>query len=141
MRVRSKSELEPNVTRIVMVWVAGLVTIVPYAVYYLFFHASSDQYAWLITFVLFWIFGFWGVVGPIVAALRVRRLFKAIERAGSSEELKKVIQSNESREAAIELIASENGIPKVLARPLYRWIERRRSGGAATPARRVEGEA
>lgn len=122
-----------------VLWVVGLVTLVPYGTYYLLFHASSDQYAWLITVILFWIFGFWGVAGPIVAALRVRRLMGAIERAGTSEELKKVIQSNESREAVIELIASENNIPKFIARPIYRWLERRLAPAAA--ARQVEGQA
>jgi hypothetical protein len=37
--------------------VIGLATLVPYGVYYLFFEASRDQYAF--TAVLFWIFGYW----------------------------------------------------------------------------------
>ena len=45
----------------VIVWIAGLVTFVPYAVYYLLFQAPRDQYAFLIASILFWIFGDSGV--------------------------------------------------------------------------------
>jgi hypothetical protein len=44
--------------------VTGLLTIVPYGTYYLFFRAERDQQAMLIALVMFWIFGFWGVVAP-----------------------------------------------------------------------------
>lgn len=47
-----------------LVWVTGLLTIVPYGTYYLFFRAERDQWAMLIALVMFWIFGFWGVVVP-----------------------------------------------------------------------------
>ena len=36
----------------------------------LLFQAQPDEYAFLIVFPLFWIFGFWGVVGPLFAAVR-----------------------------------------------------------------------
>jgi hypothetical protein len=107
------------IKRITLLWVTGLFTIVPYSIYYLLFHAQRDDYALLITLVLFWIFGFWGLVGPLIAACRVHRLFKAIELAGSTEQLREVLLSAESREAAIDLIARENRIPRFLARKLF----------------------
>jgi hypothetical protein len=51
----------------IAVWVVGLLTAVPYAAYHLWFYAPREQYALLITFILFWIFGYWGVVGPLLA--------------------------------------------------------------------------
>jgi hypothetical protein len=58
--------------------------IVPYAIYRLLFDATREEYAFLIVVPLFWIFGFWGVVGPLLAVVRVRRLFQALETAGSA---------------------------------------------------------
>jgi hypothetical protein len=72
--------------------------------------------------VLFWIFGYWGVVGPLMAAIKVRRVFRAIEAAQSKEELLSRLRSPEAREAAIDFIASENGIPRFLAARVYRLL-------------------
>jgi len=107
------------IKRVTLLWVTGLLTIVPYGIYYLLFHAQRDEYALLITLVLFWIFGFWGVAGPLIAAWRVHRLFKAIDLAGSPEQLREILLSAESREAAIDVIARENRIPRFLARKLF----------------------
>jgi len=120
-------------TRATAIWILGLLTFVPYAAYYLFFEASRDQYALLITAVLFWIFGYWGVVGPILAAMKVRRVMRAIEQAGSREALIEALSSPDAREAAIEMIASENHIPRFLAARVARLIVRTMT--AATVAR------
>ena len=66
-----------------LLWVAGLVTIVPYGTYYLLFHAERDQYALLITLVLFWIFGYWGVVGPVLGACLVVALENKVGDLGA----------------------------------------------------------
>ena len=108
-----------------VVWILGLLTVVPYGTYYLLFRAERDQYALLITFVLFWIFGYWGVVGPLLGALAARRVFRAIEQASSRDELRRALQSDETREVAIDLIASEHHLPRFLAARIYRWILRR----------------
>ena len=98
-----------------LVWVVGLLTWVPYGTWYLFFHAPREQYALLITGVLFWIFGYWSLVGPLLMALKVRAVFRAIETAGSRGELEAALTSPDAREVAIDLIASENHIPRFLA--------------------------
>ena len=102
-----------------ILWVVGLVLLVPYAAYYLLFEAPREQYALLITFLLFWIFGYWGVVAPLVMAMKARSVFKAIERAGSGPELEQVLRGEEAREVAIDFIATENHIPRFLARRVY----------------------
>jgi hypothetical protein len=107
--------------KIALVWVLGLVTAVPYGVYYLLFYAPRDQYALLITGILFWIFGFWGVVGPLIMAFKVRRVFKALEAAQSREKFEGVLRAQESEDVFIDLIAAENKIPKFLAKKLYRF--------------------
>ena len=101
--------------RAIVIWVAGLLTLVPYGTYYLLFEAQREQYAFLIILVLFWIFGFWGVVGPILAAIKVRRVFRALEQATSREELLAQVRSPDTQAVAIDLIASENHIPRFLA--------------------------
>jgi len=109
----------------VTVWVAGLLTVIPYGTYYLLFQAQRDQYAWLITLVLFWIFGYWGVVGPLLAAIKVHSVFRALERAQTRENLLGVLQNQEAREVAVDVIASENRIPRFLAVWVYRRLVNR----------------
>jgi hypothetical protein len=109
----------------VIVWVAGLLTLVPYGTYYLLFHAPRDQYALLIASLLFWVLGYWSVVGPLLAAIKVRSVFRAIEQAGSRDDMIQALSSAEARDAAIDLIASENRIPRFLAARVYRLLVRR----------------
>ena len=105
--------------RITAIWVTGMVTAVPYGAYYLFFEASRDEYAFLIVFILFWIFGFLGLIGPVISAIKVRNVLKALESARSKEQLQNIMKSNDSEEALIEFIASENKIPRLIARKIY----------------------
>ncbi len=107
------------IIRATILWVLGLLTIVPYAIYHLLYYAQRDEYALLITLVLFWIFGFWGVVGPILSAIKILRVFRAIEMAQSKEKIRNLLTSQEGQDVTIDLIASENHIPKFLARKLY----------------------
>jgi hypothetical protein len=112
----------------IAVWILGLLSAVPYGAYYLFYHAQRDEYAFLIVFILFWIFGYWGVVGPLLAALKVRAVFRAIEQAKSRSDLIEALQSSETEDAVIALIASENHIPRFLAAKVYRLLVNRFSG-------------
>ncbi|MFZ5757120.1 MAG: hypothetical protein ACOY3X_09470 [Pseudomonadota bacterium] len=109
----------------VLIWITGLLTLVPYGTYYLFVHATQDQYALLIVLVLFWIFGYWGVVGPLLAALKVRSVFRAIVQAHARGQLKEALRSPETRALAVEIIASENRIPRFLADRVYRLLAER----------------
>lgn len=111
--------------RALIVWLAGLLTFVPYSVYYLFLRAERDQYAILITFILFWVFGYWGVVGPILAALKVRAVLGALEQARTRERMAEILQSSETRDVAIDFIASEHRIPRFLAERVYRRLAER----------------
>ena len=60
------------VAKAAILWAVGLFTLVPWAVWYLFFHATRDQYALFIVLPLFWVFGYWGVAGPLIGAIKVR---------------------------------------------------------------------
>jgi hypothetical protein len=108
-----------------ILWVVGLLTLVPYGVYHLLYQATRDEYAFWIVLVLFWVFGYWGVVGPLLAALKVRSVLRAIQAARSTEELRVTLQRPETQDAVIELIASENHIPRFLARRVYGLLVRR----------------
>ena len=120
--------------RAMALWILGLLTVVPYGTYYLLFEASRDQYALLIVGVLFWIFGYWGVVGPLLAALKVRAVFRAIELARSKDDLLKTLQSPEARDVAIDMIALDNHIPRFLAARVYAQLVRRLGSSAKAPA-------
>jgi hypothetical protein len=114
-----------------VIWIAGLLTLVPYGTYYLLAHATRDQYALLITLVLFWIFGYWGVVGPLLAAAKVRQVMRAIELARSGDDLVAALKSPEARDVAIDLIAADNHLPRFVASWLYERLVRRLSSGAS----------
>jgi hypothetical protein len=106
-------------------WIVGLLTVVPYATWHLFFRAPREQYALLITFVLFWIFGYWGLVGPIVSIVKVRSVFRTIQQTRSREELVAVLQSEDAHNVAIDHIASEYRIPRFLASRVLKLVTSR----------------
>lgn len=117
----------------IAVWVVGLLTLVPWATWQLLFEATRDQYAALIVLILFWVFGYWGAVGPLLAAIKVRRVFRAIQDARSREDLLATLQSAEARAAAIDFIAAENHIPRFLAERVYNLLVSRLTGATASP--------
>lgn len=110
------------ILKALLIWIVGLLSVVPYATYYLFFEADRSQYAFLITLILFWVFGYWGVAGPLIATITVRRVFRAIEGAKSREELIGTLRSDEARDVAIDMIATEHGVPKFIAARVYRLL-------------------
>jgi hypothetical protein len=112
----------------VIVWIAGLMTFVPYAVYYLLFQAPRDQYAFLIASILFWIFGFWGVVSQVLMTLKIRHLLKTMESAGSGERLAEVLKGPAAKDVAIDLIATEHRLPRFVAAWIYTHALRRANG-------------
>jgi hypothetical protein len=122
-------------TKAIVFWILGLLTVVPYGAYYLLFEAQRDEYALLITLLLFWVFGYWGVMGPLMAAIKVRKVFSAIEQARTREDLLTTLRSAEARDVAIDLIASENHIPRFLAARVYALLVERFSSTADSPSR------
>ena len=90
--------------------------LVPSSIYQLLFHAERDEYAFLIVAPLFWVFGFWGVVGPALAAWRVRTLMKALEAAQSSDQIRAAFEQHQGRDVIVDLVASEYRLPKFIAR-------------------------
>ena len=120
--------------RATLLWVLGLLTLVPYGTYYLLFEAPREQYALLVVGLLFWIFGYWGLVGPLLAALKVRAVFKAIELARSKDDLLKVPQSPDARDTAIDMIALDNHIPRFLAARVYALLVQRLAARGPGPA-------
>jgi hypothetical protein len=105
--------------RAIAIWVLGLVTLVPYGAWYLLFEAPREEYAILIVLILFWIFGYWGLVGAILMALKLRAVYRAVKLARSPEDLQKALESPQARDVAIDLIARDNHIPRFLAEPIF----------------------
>ena len=113
------------VKKAMTIWLLGLVSLVPYGIYYLLFEAQRDEYALWITLVLFWIFGFWGVIGPLISIIKIRRVMRLLENAQSGDELKRILQSAESEEAAIDLFAQQHKLPRFIARKVYKHFLQR----------------
>ena len=108
-----------------LIWFAGLLTAVPYAAWHLLFHATLEQYALLITFVLFWIFGYWGVAGPIVTIAAVRSIWRRLAQASGPDERRRLLLSPESHHVAVDIIASETRLPRFIARRVYDMLLRK----------------
>jgi hypothetical protein len=98
-----------------LIWLLGLVTLVPLGTWYLFMRADRGQYALLIVGLLFWVFGYWAVAGPLLAALRVRAVLRMVLKARDPAAWREAVGSPAAREAAADLIARENRIPRFLA--------------------------
>ena len=105
-----------------IIWVVGLVTFVPYGIYYLLFLAQREEYALWIVGVLFWIFGYWSIVGPLLSALKVRALMKAFESVRSKDELKKLVNQAGNEATIIDFIARENRVPYFIAKWFYHKV-------------------
>lgn len=111
--------------RILLLWVVGGLIIIPYALYHLFSYARPDEYAFLMVMPFFWIFGFWGVVGPAIAVYRIHKLMKALEHVRDRKGLQEAYEAHAGKEVMVDFIASEHRLPKFLVRRLYDTIERR----------------
>lgn len=111
-----------------LLWLVGLLLFVPYGIYYLFTEASREQYALIITLLLFWVLGFWALVTPLLSAWKVRQIFGALEQVHNSEQLRELVESPNSRDVAIDLIASENHVPRFIARRVYDSLLKRLNG-------------
>ena len=117
-----------------LLWIAGLLTAVPYATYYLLYHAPREEYALLITFVLFWIFGYWSIAGPLIMIVKVGRVFRRLEAAQNAASLAASLRDKETADVMIDFIASENKIPRFIAARLYRLLVSRLSRSQGSPS-------
>jgi len=109
----------------VLIWIAGLLTAVPYAAWHVLFHAPREQYSLLITFILSWIAGYWGVVGPLIMMVTMRSIWRRLEQAANQDQRRELLLSPESKDVAIGVIASETRLPKFLARRVYDRVVQR----------------
>jgi len=110
--------------RAVIVWVIGLVTAVPLAVYYLLFHAPREQYVLLIPFIVGWVFFYWPIIGPILSLLKLRAVYRGLRQIRSVNDLRRRLLEGEGESVLIDWIAQEYHIPKFLARRAYRRVLR-----------------
>jgi len=101
--------------RILLIWIIGLFTVVPFAAYHLLFKAESHQIP-LIMFIGFWVFGYAGLVVPLYKAYSLKKI---INKVGAGKDLLTVVKDDETRDFAVQSIADRTGIPTHLAEKLY----------------------
>jgi hypothetical protein len=120
-----------------VLWLVVLLTAVPYSIYYLLFEAPREQYALLIVFVLFWIFGYWPIVGPLITLQKFLKIKSAFANIKSRQELLALLQNPETEAAAIDFIAKDNGVPQFMAKWAYQHIAKQlalAAGSTSKPA-------
>lgn len=120
--------------RATILWIIGLVTLVPYGTYYLLYQAAREEYALVITLLLFWIFGYWGVLGPLLTLVKVRSVFRRLEEAQSPSRVREILESADMQDVAVNVIAAEYRIPRFLATRVYHAARAR--FGVAPPGKR-----
>jgi hypothetical protein len=121
------------IARVFALWIVGLLTLVPYAVYRLFFLAERGEYAFLIAISLFWIFGFWGLAGPWVAVYQIRRIARLIRAAKSADELRMLLADPKVQDQLFDWAARESNVPKCVLKFLWGKVARRLSAGPDGP--------
>lgn len=62
-------------------------------------------------------------------------MFRVVERARDREELRTIIEGSETEETAIDIIAAENGVPRFIAKQVYRKVVRQLKGAQEMPGK------
>lgn len=106
----------------VVIWIGGLLTAVPYSIYYLLYYAPREQYALLIVFILFWALGYWSIVTPALIAIKATRIVASLKKAKTKDDIQGILEDKETMDTAIRVIASENRIPLFVAKWVFRLV-------------------
>jgi hypothetical protein len=102
--------------KFLIIWLAGMLTLVPYSGWHLLFYAPKEQYPFLIAFILFWFFGYWSLAGPLITIIKLRSLYKKFETDGDRKAL---LLNPDTHSAAVDIIASEVKIPRLIIKRIY----------------------
>jgi len=100
------------------IWLAGLASFVPVLAVRLIFWAPREEYPLLITLILFWLFGYWSIVGPAAVAWRLYRIVRALRQSAASRNTVQGPSPAELEGIGVALLEGDQGVP----RPLARWI-------------------
>lgn len=65
--------------------------------------------------------------------VRVRALFRALESAGDAAAVREALGQHDAEDIVVDVIARENGLPKFVARRLYRVVRERFEGAPRPP--------
>lgn len=103
-------------------YLLGLVTIVPYSLWHLLYHAPKEQYAFWMFLAIWWTFLFPPTVGALLTALTVLQVMRNIKRHRSLATL--IRESGLTGDDLIALVARNVAIPKFVAKILVRRIQR-----------------
>jgi len=101
--------------KLVLVWILGMVTLVPATIYHMLFIAESLSF-WAFGFVFFWVFGYWSCFVPLYKLYRVRKLYKTVS---TREDFLEFVKNGESREVAVTSLSDNSGIPEFIMERIY----------------------
>lgn len=107
--------------KLILIWLLGLFTVVPLAIYHLLFNAEAGRLA-LSFCVVLWVFGYWVCAIPLYKLYQVR---KAYQRIRSREDLLAFIDSGNTKDLAVSTISSDSGIPEFIVSRVYDQLARR----------------
>lgn len=111
-----------GLSAVVIVWVLGLFTVVPLCVWLLLTQGDRDNAALLIVLPLFWLFGYFPTIMPIVTVLRIRRWMRLLDDPQRLLDALRELPDGAGEAECIRLIARENRVPQFVVRWLYRRV-------------------
>lgn len=115
---------------LLVIYIAGCLTLVPWCVWTLLTTATRDQYALLIVLPFAWVLSYWPMMGSLVAAWNIHRFMKKLDTLKTTEDIRQAFLAHGVDDAVIDMIARENRLPVWLVRkvakklPLDRILQR-----------------
>lgn len=119
-----------------LLWALGCVAVPAWSLSHVFAGTvTTDNAALVIVLPFAWIFGYWGVVGPLLAAWKIWRLQSVLEEhcERRATGLDTSTTERDVEDALTLLLTQENPIPELWARRLVRLMLARTPPPAATP--------
>lgn len=101
--------------KLVLIWILGMVTLVPATIYHMIFVAESLSFL-AFGFVFFWVFGYWSVFVPMFKLYRVRKLYKKVS---TREDFLEFVKNGESKEVVVTSLSNDSGIPEFILERIY----------------------
>ncbi|TNF33150.1 MAG: hypothetical protein EP312_10090 [Gammaproteobacteria bacterium] len=107
---------------LLVIYILGCLTLVPWCVWTLFTAATKDNIALLIVLPLAWVISYWPMMGSLVAAWNIHRFMKKLDDLKTTDDIRREFLAHGLDDAVIDMIAHENKLPAWLVRKVIRKL-------------------
>jgi len=107
---------------LLVIYILGCLTLVPWCVWTLFTTATKDDIALLIVLPLAWVISYWPMMGSLMAAWNIHRFMRKLDNLKTTEDIRREFLAHGLDETVIDMIARENKLPAWLVRKVIRKL-------------------